>query len=262
MEESLYTFEGKKIVKDDFLDALDKIGVKKGDTLFVHSDTRVFGKLALASKELFLRALVEVLEESVGKEGTVIMPTFSYSFCNEQTFDKRETPSTVGVLTDFFRKEVGVERSLHPLFSVAVWGKKQKEYLRTSKDSFGEGTVFETLHTDNGKILLFGTDFQACTFLHYVEQALNVPYRYMKDFRGTIVDGSKSYEDEYSYFVRPLDGTIENDFRVIEPLLRDEKILKEATVGGGKLLLVSAKELFEVAKHAIQKDPYFFVQGQ
>jgi aminoglycoside 3-N-acetyltransferase len=255
----LYMHKGEGVAEADFGHSFVELGVKKGDTLFVHSDIKPFGKIA-TSKTQLLRSIVEVLEESVGPEGAIVMPTFSYSFCKGEIFDRDATPSTVGVLGDFFRKEPGVTRSVHPLFSVAAWGKDMEEYLRTSKDSFGAGTVFETLHRKNGKILLLGTDFQSCTFLHYTEQIAQVPYRYLKTFSGTIVDADASYKDAYTYFVRPIDGTIDNDFRVIEPVLRERGVLCEATVGGGKLMLVSANELFDVSQDVLKADPYFFVK--
>ncbi len=257
--QALYTHDGRAITEQDFANALRKAGVARGDTIFVHSDIKVFGKIALSGKTALLQSLTDVLEKSVGGEGTVVMPTFSYSFCKGEAYDKAHTRSTVGALTDFFRTEPGVERSVHPMFSVAAWGARRGSFLETSKDSFGAGTVFETLRRLGGTIVLFGTDFQACTFLHHIEQMHAVPYRFMKTFEGMIVDGAASYHDAYTYFVRPLDGTIENDFNVIEPHLREKGFLREARVGRGTILAVSAEQLYEEGMRLLDEDPHFFV---
>jgi aminoglycoside N3'-acetyltransferase len=41
------------------------------------------------------------------------------------------------------------------------------------------------------KILLLGADVQAISLLHWVEQRLQVPYRYWKVFRGPVRTGDK-----------------------------------------------------------------------
>ncbi|HEX2458891.1 MAG TPA: AAC(3) family N-acetyltransferase, partial [Vicinamibacterales bacterium] len=57
--------------------------------------------------------------------GTLAMPAFSMKGTMEGTlradtvFDVKETPSTVGAVTEAFRKRSGVVRSLHPTHSVA-----------------------------------------------------------------------------------------------------------------------------------------------
>ena len=74
----------------------------------------------------------------------------------------------------------------------------------------------------------------------------NVPYRFMKTFRGSIIDGARQYEDSFRYFVRPLDGTVENDMSLIETYLREQDFLKRATVGGAGMKL-------------LDEDPYCFL---
>ena len=128
----------------------------------VTPDIAVFGKLAVRDRKFLLDTLVDVLKECVGKNGTIIMPTFTYSFCKGEVFDVDNSKSTVGILTEHFRSLPAVKRTQQPIFSCAVYGKKQEYYLNVSKDSFGKGSIFEKLHKDNGKILFLGADFHAC----------------------------------------------------------------------------------------------------
>ena len=46
-------------------------------------------------------------------------------------YDIVRSPSTVGHLTEVFRKTEGVRRSEHPFSSVAVWGKDADFFLKT-----------------------------------------------------------------------------------------------------------------------------------
>ena len=256
----LYINEGRAITEMDFINALQSVGIKKGDTIFVHSDIRVFGKIVIANKKTFLRSLVNALQDSIGNEGTVVMPTFSYSFCKNKEYDKLETHSTVGVLTDFFRTEEGVRRSSHPIFSVAARGKNADDFMRISKDSFGKGTVFETLRRLNGKIVFLGADFSACTFIHHIEQMHGVAYRFIKVFEGLVVDGKSKYRDSYTFFVRPLDGTAENDFSVIEQHLKSSGLLSDVAVGRGHIMSVSAKQLYNMGMKMLDTDPHCFIK--
>ena len=83
-----------------------------------------------------MNSLIKVLKESVGDNGKVIMPAFSYSFCKKEKFDIETSKSTVGVLTEFFRKQNDVERTIHPIFSSSIWGKNKENLINLSKSKF------------------------------------------------------------------------------------------------------------------------------
>lgn len=251
----LYTYEGKDIYDSDFIEAFSRLGVKHGDTILVHSDISVFGKPVLEGDTL-LRGLVEVLKRSVGSEGTVVLPTFTYSFTKGEPYDPKTSRSTVGSLSEFFRTQEGAVRNLHPIFSVAAWGKHAEDFMHIGKDSLGEGTVFERARELDATFVFLGTTLGAsCTFLHYIEQMHKVPYRYMKEFTGTIVT-EHPYEDTYTYFVRNLDGSAENDLWRAEPPLRAKGILREVSIGNGIVSAARAREVYEEVMKLLDADPY------
>ncbi len=110
----------------DFTRALTELKICPGDIVCVHSQIFSLG-CPFISKENLLELLTEILQQMVVKNGTLIMPAFSYSFCKKELFDVQNTPSDVGVLTEFFRKQKNVKRTAHPIFSFSVWGEKQEE---------------------------------------------------------------------------------------------------------------------------------------
>lgn len=254
----LYTFRDTKIYSEDFLKALEHVGVVKGDTIFVHSDVTVFGKPVLEGSVL-LPGLVSVLQTSVGESGTVILPTFTYSFTKNEEYNPRTTPSTVGSLTEFFRKQPRVKRTQHPLFSVAIWGAHAEECMHIGKDSFGPQTIFEFLRTFDAKIIFMGAPFASLTFVHHIEQMHMVPYRYLKEFSGTLVAG-KPYQDTFTFFVRPLDGTIETDLTRLESELRNRSFMKEVTLGRGSILSVRARDVYDTGMQLLDADPYALIE--
>ena len=257
----MYNTGGTTVTDTDIAKALETIDVQKGDTIFVHSDIATFGKLALPDKDLFLSRLVEVLRNSAGAKGTLVMPTFSYSFCRSEEFDRAKTPSTVGSLSEFFRVQKGVVRNGHPIFSVAALGPHAKDFLATSKDSLGAGTIFETLRTLDAKFVFFGTSFsRSCTFIHHIEQMAQVPYRFMKTFSGEIVEGKKRHHDSYTYYVRKLDGSGDADFVHFEKLLLKKNILREVPVGRGYIQGIGARALYEQGMGLLNADPNAFIK--
>lgn len=260
MLKPLFKTEDKNLYFIDFVKKLRELSIMDGDTVFVHSDIAVFGKLAVRDRKFLLDTLVDVLKECVGKNGTIIMPTFTYSFCKGEVFDVNNSKSTVGILTEHFRNLPEVKRTEQPIFSCAVYGKKQEYYLDVSKDSFGRGSIFEKLHKDNGKILFLGADFHACTYIHYIEQDFKVPYRYIKVFNGITRNSKEEFKDEVSFYARDLDINPILDVSRFKKYLLENKFMSKDTIGYGNTLLVKAADLYDQGKKLLEEDIKYFLK--
>jgi len=259
--EPLYEVGDKKVHYSDFANALREAGIKKGDTIFVHSDISLFGKLCASDKDLLLGSLVDSLKESVGEEGTIIMPTFTYSFSKNQPYDVENSKSTVGVLTEFFRKQPNVSRTIHPNHSAAVWGKHKKYLIDVSKDTFDKDSIFGKFHQLKGKLVFFGVSLtNSCTFIHYVEQMHGVPFRYMKEIKGKIIKEGKEYEDEF-FFYRKYQFFFVSMLKLEKHLL-EKGLLKEVKVGKGIISIIDSDDMFKEAYKLLNKDIYFFLKNE
>ncbi|OGZ65300.1 MAG: hypothetical protein A2822_04540 [Candidatus Staskawiczbacteria bacterium RIFCSPHIGHO2_01_FULL_41_41] len=253
----LFIFGEDKLYYQDFVEALKKVGVNKGDSIFVHSDISVFGKLSGGNRNSLLNSLIEALKESVGN-GTIIMPTFTYSYCHNQVYDPEFSPSTVGVLSEHFRNFEKPGRTIHPIFSAAIFGKDKKKFKNVEADCFGKDSIFGKLHKEKAKILFFGAKFQSATFMHYVEQSYGVPYRYMKTFEGTLRIFGREFKDSCTYFVRNLDENVVYDASLFEKYLLENKLINKVKIGNGKLLLADTEVLYNEAFKQLDKDINFF----
>jgi aminoglycoside 3-N-acetyltransferase len=260
MKQLLFETHGKKIYDVDFLEALQAAGVKNGDLLLVHSDITTFGKLALFDRNALCQALVDALQNSVGVDGTLVMPTFTYSFCKHLTYDVDVSSSTVGVLTEFFRKLPNTVRTLHPIFSAGISGKLSKDLQKIDMDAFGENSIFGRVHAKKGKLAFLGTSLQACTFIHHVEQMHGVPYRFIKTFPGIIKQSNKEFETEATYLVRYLDRNVNLDLKRFEQHLLKIGKMTEVKIGEGRLLVVDAEELFIEGCKLLDQDIYYFLK--
>jgi len=262
LTQALFEFDGMSIGSSEVVDALKEIGIHNGDIILVHSDISVFGKLVTSDRNILLESLVKAFRESVGENGTIVMPTFTYSFCKGEVFNTVNTKSTVGALTEYFRTGLDVSRTSHPIFSMAIWGKQRDALLKIGKDSFGRDSIFGHLHQMHAKIVFFGISLQAFTFIHYIEQTYGIPYRTLKTFRGRIRDGETEYEDECTFFVRDLDKDIELDFPKIERHLSEHSLLKGVRLGNGRILMADAYALYKEGHKLLDQDIYFFLKDR
>ncbi|OIJ11286.1 AAC(3) family N-acetyltransferase [Anaerobacillus alkalilacustris] len=116
------------------------------------------------------------------EEGLLVFPTHTWSYINSgnPTYYVDESPSCVGVLTDLFRKRPGVNRSWHPTHSVAALG-KDAEAFTTGDEKFdtpcARGSVWGKLLDRKAQIMLVGVDLKRNTFIHGVEEWLDIPGR-------------------------------------------------------------------------------------
>ena len=124
------------------------------------------------------------------KKGTLIIPLFNFGFTKGETFDINSTPSKMGVLTEFFRKNYNIIRTGHPIYSFGVVGSKNNKFLDLDNYSgYGEDSPFGVLKDVKGKIAILDLDDQhSMTFYHYIEEINNVKYRYFKKFSGNYID--------------------------------------------------------------------------
>ncbi|EAI4080534.1 aminoglycoside N(3)-acetyltransferase [Campylobacter jejuni] len=241
----LFQYNQKIYTQKDLTNALENIGIKNGDIICVHSEIYNFGIPLLPIKD-FLNALLECLFEVIGKEGTLIMPTFTYSFCKNEVYDKLNSKCTVGALNEFFRKQQGVKRTNDPIFSFAVKGFKENIFLKNYKSCFGSNSVFDKLTKHKGKVVLFGNKHLGITYTHYIEETMQVSYRYYKIFKGKTIDENKKIKKkEIIYFVRDLNQhSIANRNKILN-ICEKNNISTTTSLGGAEILALQTELFFK-----------------
>ena len=238
--------------------ALLSIGVRKGSTILVHPDAIVAAQFPPMTAAQRLDRLIEAIESAIGLSGTLIIPTFSYSFTKGEIFDVLITPSAVGLVSERFRTRPGVLRSSDPIFSFAARGPLARDLCSVSvKECFGSESMFAALHRLNADIVDLGCSMsRGGTFVHYVETAHGVDYRYPKVFSGTMVlENRQTCECSVVYNVRDLTRKSDADLRRLQKRLADEGKLRSVDVGRSRILAVAANDLFHTAWKMLDEDP-------
>jgi len=236
--------------------ALGACGIGRGDVLMLHSDALVAAQFRNVPAEQRVDLVLDAVLAALGPEGTLVVPTFTYSFTKGEVFDLDYSPSTVGQLTEHFRRRPGVRRSRHPLFSVAAHGPLAGAFAASATgDCFGPGTAFDLLHRHSGKIACLGCGFDRITFTHYVEQRAGVDYRYPKRFDGLFRRDGFEQAASVSYLVRDLARDTPCDLERLKRRLQEMAKLRSAAVGRVGLLAVTAQDFFDTARALLAEDP-------
>ena len=166
---------------------LSALGVKPGMTLLVHSSLSALGWVNGGPV-----AVVLALENVLGPEGTLVMPTHSGALSDPAGWENPPVPEAwwdvirqtmpafhpdltpsrgMGAIPECFRKQKGVRRSSHPHFSFAAWGAGAAAITQehTLEFGLGERSPLARIYDRDGWVLLLGVGHENNTSLHLAE---------------------------------------------------------------------------------------------
>ncbi len=117
--------------------------------------------------------------ETIGEEGTLIVPTYSMkgtmmNTCldNNYLFDPRTDIKGLGAVPSAVLKWKGVKSSIHPTHCVSAIG-RHADFITNShhiaESTFGKGSPWEKFINLNGKLLGLGVTLGPITFYHVLE---------------------------------------------------------------------------------------------
>lgn len=160
------------LTRDELRGGFRGLGLDSGDGVLVHSSLSSLGRVDGGAE-----TVVDALRDAVGDDGTVMMPTFTRY---DRPYDPDTSPSTVGAITEAFRKRPAAVRSTHPTKSVAAIGPNATSLVddHDLRNSIGPGSPIHRLIDERcGAILLLGVDHTSNSTLHVAERLADLPYR-------------------------------------------------------------------------------------
>ncbi|MCG8547201.1 MAG: AAC(3) family N-acetyltransferase [Alphaproteobacteria bacterium] len=237
-------------------ESLAAAGAEPGDVLFVHSATSFLRAEGGRASRDHLAAMRDAIFDVIGPKGTLLVPTFTYRFCRGAPFDPRKTPSEVGIFSNFIVTDPRAVRSFHAIFSVAALGPMSETLTaRVPPSAFGHGSVFSRLRDCDAKLVFIDCEFRlVSTYLHHVEQVFGVPYRFDKDFTGPVCIDGRMEQRTFSFFVRPLDGSVVTDLARFTKALSDDGYLRRVSMPPTHIELISANDAYDQTMAALQRD--------
>lgn len=264
---------GVPVSRSAIENALARAGITSGDIVMVHSRLFTVGKIPPGvERDEVSGAFLTALEQAVGPDGLVVVPTFTLSVCETGVFDVSSTPSEMGALTEYARLSAPRRRTHHPIYSAVMLGAPVELFANLNAATcFGSNSLFDRLHTLNSvgatrervKFLTVGIACppEGITYIHSVEEKKDVPYRYHKSFHGTIHKDGLTSPYEVDFFVRDRDAGVEFDGSRCWELLRDKDGVQTAALGDSFVCVIPERVIFEAISEAITAQPDVLCRG-
>ena len=271
-EADLINHSPDPITFSSLVNDLQFLGLQKGSVVIVHSSLSKIGWVCGGPV-----AVILALEEVLGKEGTLVMPTH----CGENSdpaqwmhppvpeswiqtirrempaYDPSLTPTRgMGKIPETFRKQNGVIRSMHPQDSFAAFG-KHAHFITADhllETVFGPGSPLQKIYDLDGWILLLGVGHGNNTSLHLAEYRADFPGKKMlTNGCSMFVNGHKSWIN-----FQGLD-LVDDDFELIgnQFLEMYPNLVIVGKVGLAKAYLLKQKPLVDFAVNWMERNRNF-----
>ena len=247
---------------------LQELGVKERMTLLVHSSLSSLGWVCGGPQ-----AVVMALEEVLGNEGTLVMPTHSNDLSDPAMWQHPGVPEKwwqqirdempayradlsptreMGAISECFRKQDGVLRSNHPQVSFAANG-KNANYVTGShrlEFSMGEGSPLARLYELDASVLLLGVSHGSSTSIHLAEYRADYPRKKI------VQSGAPIFEDGKRQWVWFNDINFDDsDFTQIgDAFSKNTGLVATGKVGLATALLMPQKKLVDYAVHWMESN--------
>ncbi|HXV29681.1 MAG TPA: AAC(3) family N-acetyltransferase [Sinorhizobium sp.] len=248
-----------------FLDALRELGIRHGDSIFIHASFS-----ALNGFQGTPLTLLSAFRAATGSEGTLLMPSSAYLgrtidyLDGGEIFDARRTPSRMGILSEIFRRQRDTLRSLNPAHPVLASGPLASWFVaghETCIHSCGAGSPYEKLVEKDAKVLLFDVGFSGLMIVHFLEHTVKdmLPYRLYADkvYETTVIDDQGRRR---SVTVQPFSGETRTArvLALLEEGLRAKRLLRIGRVGNTLLQLIAARDAAELMTQLAVQGRLFF----
>ena len=259
----------------------DEMELEPNALVWLHS-----GVMGLGLLKGGLETVTNVFDK-VLSDGALIIPTFSYSWCNGENYDPLATECrNMGVYAKDAWKDQRFKRNNNPNFSVSVMDNTVNHEVRNAllsdgvqETCFGKNSSFHNLYLLSkdrpGYIMLLGGAHNdvvfRTTFLHMVEEDIGVPYRYIKKFKD--VNFPDNYVEQYvrycsgdEYFeVNKKPPPTHYKFPIIAKYnqlgidLKKESLIKIVKFGYSETRMVSIYPFCTWLKEKLKNDPEYLI---
>lgn len=244
-----------RTTRSDFTRHLDALGIAAGDRLAIHSRLLAFGDM-----EGGAAAVAQLLQDRVGEQGSLIVP--SYTFDPSLPYDPRTRPGEAsGALSEHIRQLPQARRSRCPIHNHAGIGPAAA--LLADSDpgcSLGPESDFDLMLRADFKLLLLGCGFsEGCTYLHHMEAMMAVPYRNWVTLERQVIDETGATQMvRVRYFVRAQPDRIA-DFEPVRQRLTERGLLASTPCVFGHSHVCRLADLHAVAAEMLTENPYALV---
>lgn len=202
------------------------------------------------------------------QEGLLVLPTHTWATMSEehQVYDPIEEPSCVGILTNLFRHREHVVRSLHPTHSVAAYGQDANQFVQGEEarnTPCAPGGCYDQIRLRHGKILLVGVNHSRNTYIHCVEELLEIPERFTPEpATFYIKQGNTSIPTKVHRHYNPTTDHISEAYTKLEQAFFERGAATKVQFGQAECVLCDAVKVYEITKEILSHQPNCLMEMQ
>ena len=237
---------------------LTSLGVPSGGLLMVHSSLRSLGHVTGGAP-----TVIDALLQTLGPEGTLVLPTFTYLLSRDPgfVFDPLQTQSLMGAISDAGRRHPEARRSLHLWHSIAAIGPLAETIVTAGGESAWDAeSPMRQIRDRDGQYLLLGVPYQNLTAVHVSEIELHVPYRKPVRNIGTLRRSDGSLVPFASIGCPPQPGHPGSDFNRLGQRMEDTGLVRVGEVGNAIARLLGGHDLRGAARELYEEDANGFLR--
>lgn len=234
------------IYREDILKQLEAFRTAQGKPVLVHTSLRAIGEIE-GGADTLLSALIAYFTK---EGGLLCIPTHTW---DRDVMDRSKAETCVGILSNVAAAHPDGVRSMHPTHSIVVFGERAKamEFVKREAEvntPVNPNGCYGNFYKEDGYILLIGVGHDKNTFLHCVEEKLEVSDRLTKNMvERTIIHKDGRVEKRHLYWFD--EGKIPDvsvNFGKFEPAFRYHGCITDGFIGNAKVQLCTATKMKEV----------------
>lgn len=268
----VYSYRGSEKATEIFdkeyiNEQIKALGIPDGANVIIHTSLRSIGKIEGGAE-----TLLDILVDNITSRGGLLcVPTHTWKNLGTDkiTLDLTNPETNLGAFPTVALHDARGVRSHNPTHSMVVFGDRQKaldfirgeENVKTPTSPIG---CYGKLCAPNGYVLLVGVGHNRNTYLHSVEEMLEIPGR--MDTTPTPVstkfaDGSVRNSELYM-FDESIIRDISDKFYMYEPAFRANGAIKDGYVGSAPTQLCDCVKMKDtvalLASRAVARDPLLY----
>lgn len=233
--------------KQDIFKQFEEMGAPQDSVVMIHSSLRAIGEVAGGGE-----GLIDIFKEYFTAEGGLLcIPTHTWAntlLADRITLDMLEGGTCIGTLPDLASRRADAVRTAHPSHSMAVFGEREtvlrfvegedRQVTPTAPDS-----CYGKIAAMGGKILLVGVGLERNTYMHAVEEMMEVGNRLSPSpVRTTVRYPNGEIVERYIHYHSSVGFSHVSDrFVKYEPAFRHHGCITDGFVGNARALLCDAR---------------------
>jgi len=231
--------------------------------LIIHINPLGLFRMGRSNSERFFN-LNTILNKVQKEGGNIAIPSYSYSYTKNDVYDIKHTRSDLDEISEYLRKNNKIKRTIDANFSYILFGNKfsNKHLLMSNYSSFGEGSLMEEVFNKDGYLGAIGGALEYLTEIHFLENKLNVIYRFDKVFTGTsIMSNGRVFNNKITYFCR--DYSYMPSFVQLKKDVKDVGLVKtwQLTSFNLKIEVIKMQELYFFIKEKLETNPKYLLKS-